>query len=228
MLLWWRTVRGNRRRWLLCVRSRTIDYSLHWKQKHHRVATPSFSNMVVEVEADWYRLLCPLSHCSSTATLESPFQTQRRTTQITLCPSFLAWITELTNVAKFTEKAYPNNLLLRWCYYDEEETPVRGNLKVVYFVFGAEQCCWFSPHWKQKHHKWQYSFLQYASATRSRRKKLTTDWYRLVYQNYNLGEFFCSCQHNWSRIDVANFHIPTLFYPHTLGSAPFQTKRRTT
>lgn len=104
MLLYWRAVRGNRRRWLLCVRSRTIDYSLHWKQKHHRVATPSFFNMVVEVEADWYRLLCPLSHCSSTATLESPFQTQRRTTQITLCPSFLAWITELTNVTKLLKK----------------------------------------------------------------------------------------------------------------------------
>lgn len=135
-------------------------------------------------------VLTYVSHCSSTATLESPFQTQRGTTQITLCPSFLAWITELTNVAKLLKKAYPNNLLLRWCYYDEEETPVRGNLKVVYFVFGAEQCCWFSSHWKQKHHKWQSSFLQYASATRSRRKKLTTDWYRLVYQNYNLGNFF--------------------------------------
>lgn len=135
----------------------------------------------MEIEAYWYRLLCPLQQFGrfywsrAGANLRIPLFFYRHprisilnpknntNNSLPLIIGCLAWITELTKCYQITEKACPNNFLLRWCYYDEEETPVRGKLKVVYFVFGAKQCCSFSSHWKQKHHKWQSNFLQYAS-----------------------------------------------------------------
>lgn len=247
MLLWWRTDRGTRRSdcFVFGAEQLTIPYSeSRTSQKGHlkflqygsenrswlaSTIIPTTTTWAFYILPDWSRAGAYLhTQFSSTITLDPPFQTQRRTTQITLCPLFQdAWPGQqnwqmLPNV---TEKACPNNLLLLWRYYDEEETPVRGNtigvgatLLTYTFPLLSHPRTLESPfQTKQRittklcaHHSrlLDLEITELTNVATTRRQIWAVLWLP-----------------DWNRSNVANLHIPTMLNPHSLDSAPFPTKR---